>query len=137
MLVGMTNKGDLKNVRVTDEGELLTKQSGGEEEGIIVNNTEDTPVPVKEVKENETTLNASVLTVGTEASVIEVNKKVTEIEIANYSETANITMEVGTLNAVIGSNIATSFPIGKDIENISLQSTEEGTQVQIVVKGVE
>ena len=137
MLVGMTNKGELKNVRVTDEGELLTKQSGGEEEGIIVNNTEDTPVPVKEVKENETTLNASVLTVGAEASVIEVNKKVTEIEIANYSETANITMEVGTLNAVIGSNIATSFPIGKDIENISLQSTEEGTQVQIVIKGVE
>ena len=136
MLKGFTEKGDLKNVRVTEEGELMTKQSGWGE-GIAINNTDKNPVPVKEIKENETTLNASVLTVGTEASVVEVNKKVTEIEVANYSETANVTMIVGTLNAVIGANIATSFPIGKDIENISLQSAEEETKVQIVIKGVE
>lgn len=136
MLTGFTEKGDLKNVRVTEAGELLTKQSGGGEE-IAVNNTEENPIPVKEIKENETTLSSSIQTVGTEASVIEVNKKVTEIEVANYSETADVTLNINSENFVVGSNIATSLLINKTVESISINSTEEDTKVQLIIKGVE
>ena len=134
MLKGFTEKGELKDVKVTEAGELLTKQSGGEE--IAVNNTEENPIPVKEIKENETTLNASIQTVGTEVSVIEVNKKVTEIEVANYSETADVTLNINSENFVVGSNIATSLPINEIVESISLNSTEDQTKIQLIIKGV-
>ena len=85
----------------------------------------------------ETTLNASIQTVGTTAITVAINKKVTSIDIANYSETADITVTTGDLSATIGANIATTLVVNKDVTNISLTSTVADTKVQLIVKGVE
>lgn len=191
MLKSFDDEGNMKNIKITEDGEVVVKISGGntgeetvgqteiinEETNPIpvkeinpvtipnnfkVNNGEDSPVPVKvtnqvtipnEIKVNnttdsplpvsvqgqevETTLNASVQTVGATATTIAINKKVTQVDIANYSETANITIALGEINAVIGANIATTLKINKQVDNITLTSTEEGTNVQLVVSGVE
>ncbi len=118
MLKGFDKDGNLKDVIVNKEGAIMVamEQSGGDEV--------------------ETTLNASVQNIGTTSSQIPINKKVTSIDIANYSETANITITIGDLQAVIGSNIATTLVVNANITNIELESTEEDTKVQIIVKGV-
>ena len=51
-------------------------------------------------------------------------------------ETADVTVTVGNLVAVIGCGIATTLTINANVTNISLESTEADTKVQIVVKGV-
>lgn len=141
MLKGFNENGELKNVKVTDEGEILVKMAGGggqTTQEVEIVNTSENPVPVQitNTEEIETTLNASIQTVGTTASTVAINKKVTTIDVANYSETADVTVTVGNLVAVIGCGIATTLTINADVTNISLQSTEADTKVQIVVKGV-
>lgn len=117
MLIGMNNKGEAKEIKTNENGALMVSITG-EASG-------------------ETTLRASVETLGTTATSISVNKKITSIEIANYSDSASITVEIGTLNAVIGPNIATTLPINKTVETFSLTASAASTQAQIVVKGVE
>lgn len=142
MLNGFDENGDLKNIKVTEDGAVMVKVKGGGGQGgtdqVEVINTFQNPVPVNvmNTQEVETTLNASVQTVGTTASTVSINKKVTTIDVANYSETANVTITIGSLVAVIGCGIATTLTINANVTNISLQSTEADTKVQIVVKGV-
>lgn len=119
MIKAITENEEIVNVKATKDGKLLVsleENSGGE---------------------IETTLNASIQTVGTEATTIAINKKVTEIDIANYSETANLTITIGTLSAIIGARITTTLVINKNVSNISLASTEADTKAQLIVKGVE
>ena len=106
---------------------------------IIIGNTAQSPIPVDvtNTEEIETTLNASVQTVGTTATTIAVNKKVTSIDVANYSATASLTITVGNLQYVVGGNIAVSLPVNKNVTNLGLVSNEADTKVQIIVKGVE
>ena len=85
----------------------------------------------------ETTLNASVQNVGTEATTIAINKKVTSIMIANYSDTADLTVEAAGGSFVVGSGIATTFAINKQVTNVSITSTEEDTKAQVIIEGVE
>ena len=123
MLKAITENDELVNVKATKEGKLLVdigEDSGGETSQQV-----------------ETTLNASIQTVGTTATTVSINKKVTSIDIANYSETADITITAGDLTAIIGANIATTLVINKDVTNISLTSTVADTKVQSIVKGVE
>ena len=131
MLKGITENGELKNIKVTEDGEVLVKfnEDGGDEGG-----DEGGDVVVPEV---ETTLMANVVTVGDEESTISVNAKVTSIDIANYSETADITLTIGELEAEIGSNIAATIVVNKEVTDISLISTEDDTKVQLIIKGVE
>ncbi len=142
MLKGINKDGELKNVIVTDDGEILVKMSGGggqsETQQAEIVNTSENPVPVNvtNTQEIETTLNASVQTVGTTASTVAINKKVTTIDVANYSESADVTLTIGNLTAVIGCGIATTLTINANVTNISLVSPEADTKVQIVVKGV-
>lgn len=119
MMIGKDNNGEYQEVRVNENGNLAVVISDGS------------------AVATETTLNASIQTVGTTASSISINKKVTSIDIANYSESANVTVGIGNASYVIGSNIATTLVINKDVTTISLQSTAADTLVQIVVKGVE
>lgn len=135
MLKGFDEKGSLRTIKMSEEGELYVKSSGTGKQQII--NDESNPIPAFIIKENETTLYATVETVGTEQLTIEVGKKVSEIDIANYSETSNLTIIAGELNAVIGPNMALTLSINKQIDNIYLISNETNTKVQIVVKGVE
>ena len=167
MLKGINEKGELKNIKVSDNGEVLVKMNneGSTEEKttqaeivntaenpvqvevknqvtapseIKVNNTSENAIPVSvQGVEKETTLNSSIQTIGTTATTISINKKVTEINIANYSEEADVTLAIGETSFVIGSNIATTLKINKQVTNISLTSTEADTKVQIIVSGVE
>lgn len=135
MLKGLTEKGELKNIRVSENGELLTKGVGGQSS--TISNTEENPVPVKVIDEVETTLQAGVITVGTEATTISINKKVTGLSIANYSETADITVTVGEKQYTVGSNLALDLPINSQVTDIAIVSSEVDTKVQYIVKGVE
>ena len=145
MLKGFTEKGELKNIRVTDEGEILTKSGGTQNSNI--QNTDENPVPVKiitgdklevvQTSDQEIVLDASVIMLSTEAHIVELNKKVTVISIANYSDTSDVTMNAGEKSYQIGSNLAIDFPINSVIESISLTSTAADTKIQLLIKGVE
>lgn len=125
MLQGFDKNGNLKGVKVSENGEIyviMEGGSGGEEQKVIT-------------ESNETTLYADVMTVGTEAQTIGVSKKVTEISIANYSETANVTVAVDETNYVIAPNVALDLPINKIVGVVGLSATEADTKVQYVIKG--
>lgn len=137
-MIGYDEEGNMQNVKVSKDGEVYVKTTGSQGSSTTtVGNTDTNPVPVKEIKETETTLNASILTIGTTATTIAINKKVTQIDIANYSEEANVTLTAGGVSAVIGATIATTIKLNKQVDNISLISTAADTKVQLVVSGVE
>ena len=115
-------QGNIRNLKTTASGAL---------EVAVVEGGGDTPA------QEETTLISDILTIGTTATSVTVNKTVTSIMIANYSETADITVNDGTTDFKIGSNIATELPINKLITNLSITSTAADTKIQLVVKGVE
>lgn len=125
MLQGFDKNGNLKGVKVSENGEVYVIMEGGsgEEEQKVI------------TESNETTLYAGVMTVGTEAQTIGVSKKVTEISIANYSETANVTIAVDETNYVIAPNVALDLPINKSVGIVGLSATEADTKVQYVIKG--
>lgn len=128
MLKAITENDELVNIRATKDGIRATKDGK-----LLI----DTDEALKIAKEIETTLNASVQTIGTTSTTIAINKKITQIDIANYSEEADITLVAGDISAVIGGNIATTLKINKQIENISLTATAENTKIQLVISGVE
>jgi hypothetical protein len=127
MLQGFDENGNLKGVKVSENGEVFVKIGGSsEDEGSIV---------ITESK--ETTLYAGVMNIGLEEQTIGVNKKVTELSIANYSETANVTISVDETNYVIAPNMAIDLPINKSVGIVGLSAAESNTKVQYVIKGVE
>jgi len=121
MLRGFDKNGNMRNVIVKDDGSIPV--SFAENSG--------------ELNSKETVLNASILTVSTEAQTVEVNKKVTAISIANYSESADVTMSIGEKQYIVGANLAIDYPINLTVNTVSLVSTEDNTKVQLVIKGVE
>lgn len=84
-----------------------------------------------------TTLYANVLTANTEEQTIGVNKEVTEIYIANYSDTASVTVSAANKNYTIGPNMAVDLTINKTVTNVGISATAADTKVQYVIKGVE
>ena len=84
-----------------------------------------------------TTLYANVITANTEEQTIGVNSEVKEISIANYSETANVTVSAAGKNYIVGPNIAVDLPINKVVTNVGISATAADTKVQYVIKGVE
>ena len=196
MLKGFNENGELKDIKVTENGAVMVSvEGGGETQSTVVSNTSENPVPVNiqnqsvvvgntssnavpvdiqnanisigntsanaipvnvqnastivgntaqnpvpvnitNTSEVETILNVSVQTLGTTETTIAINKKVTSIDIANYSETASITIGIGAAQYVIGNNIAVTLPINSNVGNLTLSATEANTKAQIVVKGV-
>ena len=126
MLKGITENGEMKNVRLNDDGALK----------VALESTED-GIKTTSNQDREITLVASVLSVGTDAQPIVVNKKVTSLMVANYSETADITLNAGGKDLQIGANLALELPVNLQVENLTLTSTEANTKIQLVVKGVE
>ena len=151
MLQGTTKKGELKNVIVDDEGAIKTTSSdiSVDESGAVKAVVENVNVNesgalkvevqgmVEQTSDREVVLNSSVLTIGAEATTIELNKKVTNIMVANYSETADITINTGTSDLQVGASLALELPINLEIATLSITSTEADTKIQLVVKGVE
>lgn len=84
-----------------------------------------------------TTLYANVLTANTEEQTIGVNKEVTEIYIANYSDTASVTVSAANKNYTIGPNMAVDLTINKTVTNVGISATAADTKVQYVIKGVD
>ncbi len=126
MLKGITENGEMKNVKLSENGAMkveLEVSKGGLE--------------TTSSKDREITLIASVLSIGTEEQSIVVNKKVTSIMVANYSETADITLNAGGTDLQIGANLALELPVNLQVENLTIVSTEADTKIQLVVKGVE
>lgn len=126
MLKGITENGEMKNIRVNESGAME-----------VVVKTGDAGIETTSSRDREITLIASVLSIGTDAQSITVNKKVTSIMVANYSETADITLNAGGTDLQIGANLALELPVNLQVENLSIASTEANTKIQLVVKGVE
>ena len=127
MLQGFDENGKLKGVKVSENGEVYVIIGGGsrgEKQKVIT-------------ESKETTLYAAVLTLNTEEQTIGLANKVTEISIANYSETANVLLSVDEANYVIAPNIAVDLPINKSVGIVGLSATEADTKVQYVIKGEE
>lgn len=146
MLQGITEKGELKNVIVTEDGAIKTASGGTDVVKSTVENLnldENGTVKVaidgfvEQTSDREVVLNSSVLTIGTEATTIDLNKKVTNIMVANYSETADVTINTGNSNLQVGASLALELPINLEITTLSITSTEADTKIQLVVKGVE
>ena len=125
MLKGFDENGNLKNIKVTEEGAITVQISSGEEDSRVV------------TESKETTLYAGVITANTSEQTIGVNKKVTQISIANYSESANVLVSVDDENYTIAPNIALDLPINKTVSLVGLSATENDTKVQYVIKGEE
>ena len=119
MLIGLGKTGKASEIKTNENGALMVEVTNG-----------------GAVSSEETTLSATLQILGTTSTSINVNKKVTSIDIANYSETASITVVIDQTNAVIGPNIATTLVVNKNINSISLTASEAETQAQIIVKGV-
>ena len=128
MLQGFDENGNLRGARITEDGELLVKMSGGSGSDSGSKQTVIT-------ESKETTLYAGIMTVATTEQTIGVAKKITEISIANYSETANVTVSVDEEDYVIAPNLALDLPINKTVSIVGLSATEADTQVQYVIKG--
>lgn len=127
MLKGITENGEMKNLKLTDNGELKVVLGGSTEEGVAVTTTAD----------KEVVLVSSVLTVGTTATTVQVGKKVTYIMVANYSETSDVTIGIGAKNYQVGANLAVELPVNLEVTSLSITATEADTKIQLVVKGVE
>ena len=156
MLKGFNKDGEIKDVLVTDEGEIMVKEAGGgqgETQQAEIVNTSENPVPVElqgnidigntsqnpipvALQENViTTLYASVEDVSDTPTSIAVNKKVTSIDVANYSDNTSVNITIGQLEFEIGNNITTTLEINADVTNISLEASQNA-KLQIIIKGV-
>lgn len=116
MLKGIDENGNLQNVFVSEDGAIKVKLDGESTDN-----------------KTEKTILSNVFTVGTTSTAIEINQKISNIMVANYSETADVTINN---EYKVGSNLAVELPINSHIDNISITSTEDNTKIQIVVKGV-
>lgn len=129
MLKGFDKNGNVKNVIVSEDGKLIVK---------VENDSGEDQETQKVITESsETTLYANVVTLSTTEQTIGVNKKVTEISIANYSETANVIISVDESNYVVAPNLAIDLAINKLVGIVGLSATEADTQIQYVIKGEE
>lgn len=118
---GVDKNGNLRNIKVDENGNLMTTGGTG---SIASNGT-------------AVTLEADIIIVGTEAVQLAINKKITKIELANYSETAKLTINTGEKIFKIGSNLAIEIIINSTVDNITITSTEENTEVQYLIEGEE
>ena len=132
MMTGITNNGEMKNVKVNDEGKVQV-----DIEGVLPVDIQGETVNIIQTSDREVTLLADVLTLSTSNTTIPVNKKVTNIMLANYSEEADVSVSVGSKTLEIGANLALEFPMNENITNLVLTATAADTKVQLVVKGVE
>lgn len=119
MLKAIDEKGELRNVKTNEDGALKVFMEEGTYQDKI-----------------ENTLICNILSVGTEATSIPVGKKITGIMIANYSETADVTINDGFTDYIVGAGVALELPINEQVENILVTAGAADTKIQLVVKGV-
>lgn len=121
MLKGIDENGNLQNVNVSEDGAIKVQMRG------IVEQTSD----------KEITLLSEILTVGTTSTSKTISKRITTIMVANYSETSDVSINIGQDNLQVGANLALELPINAEVTNLAITATEPNTKIQLVVKGVE
>ena len=132
MMTGITENGEIKNVRVNSEGKLEVGI-----EGVLPVDIQGETININQTSDKEVTLNSSIQTLSSTATTISIGKKVTMIMIANYSESSDVTMTIGSNTYQVGANLALELPMNINITNLVLTATESNTKIQLVVKGVE
>lgn len=140
MLKAINENGEMKNLVTNEDGILKVEvinegESGGGNNNTVVTNTDQNPVPIKNV-EKEYTIKSDILTVGTTATSVAINQKVVGIMAANYSDEADITINTGSQDLKVGANLAVELPINIDIASLSITATADNTKMQLIVKGV-
>lgn len=121
-------------VQFQDENGNPTVPVVGDKGGLLVEIAEGDVGIIKQT----TTLHANVVVVGTDEITVGVNKRVNQISIANYSETAKVMVSIDDDTAfTVGPNIAVDLPINKDVATVGLSATEADVNVQYIIKGVE
>lgn len=115
---GITDGGNLKNIRTDEQGRMLVNVDGQTQTS------------------KEKVLASASIKAGTEATTIDVNGKVTTALVANYSETATITVAVDGENIVVDSSIAIELPINKEVTSLGIISNEADTKVYYLLKGI-
>lgn len=131
-MTGITENGEIKNVRVNSEGKLEVGI-----EGVLPVDIQGKTININQTSDKEVTLNSSIQTLSSTATTISIGKKVTMIMIANYSESSDVTMTIGSNTYQVGANLALELPMNITITDIVLIATESNTKIQLVVKGVE
>ncbi len=121
MLKGIDEKGNLQNVNVSEDGAVKVQMEG----------------TVEQTSDKEIAVISEILTVGTTSTSKSINRRVTTIMVANYSETSDVSMNIGEKVLQIGANLALELPINAEIANLGITATEDSTKIQLVVKGVE
>ena len=121
MLRGVDNDGNMQNVNVSEDGAVKVTMEGA----------------IKQTSDKEITILSEVLTVGTTATSKIINKKVTSIMVANYSETSDVSVNTGNDTLQVGANLALELPMNIQISNLNITATEDSAKIQLVVKGVE
>lgn len=121
MLKGIDEKGNLQNVFVDEDGALKMKIEG----------------MIEQTSDKEITLLSEILNIGTTATSKVINKKITSIMIANYSDTSDVSVQIGENTLKVGANLALELPLNIQVSNLNVTATEDNTKIQLVVKGVE
>ena len=121
MLKGIDETGNLQNVNVSEDGAVKVQMEG----------------TVEQTSDKEIAVISEILTVGTTSTSKSINRRVTTIMVANYSETSDVSMNIGEKVLQIGANLALELPINAEIANLGITATEDSTKIQLVVKGVE
>ena len=157
MLKGFNEKGELEDVKVKNGAICVTNEGGnaGGGEEVKIKNTEKEPVPVKgevsisnsktqaipveitNTKEVITTLLCEKKTINIEESTISVGKKVTKISLANFSDTSDVTITIGEKILVIAPIVTIDLPINSVVESFTIKASENNTEIQLVIEGVE
>lgn len=118
---GITDKGNLRNLRTDEKGRMLVVISDGKVENIS----------------KEKVLTSVSATIGTEATTTAINGNATTMLVANYSETADITIGFDDEEVIVGASVALEIPVNKQVSNLSIKSSEEDTKVYYLLKGIE
>lgn len=158
---GQAPDGSLKNLRTDANGNLKVAMEGGGQTGTqdvnVVNTnaigvevanqsaigvevSNSNPIEVEVTNQispvAEKVLASGVITAGTSSTSISINANVTTLEVANYSEDANVTLTIGQNSVVVGANIATELPINAAVTSIGVVASAADTKVYYLVKGV-
>ena len=118
---GVDNQGNLKNLKVGATGALLVEDANSGE-------------ATEKIRK---TIACDKAVVGTTATSIAVNKYVSQIKIANYSETASLCVVINNNTYNINSNIVVEIFINANVTDISITSSEDNTAIQYLIESEE
>ena len=131
MMNGFKDNGEMTSPSYDNNGNLKVKV-----DEIKVNNDNNNPVPTRVINlERLIAMNTAI--VGTIATEISINAtKVTDIELANYSEDVDVAVTIGNNTYTLGAGLAVNVPVNENINSISFATSLNTAKIAYVIKGV-